>query len=357
MRANVDLRFELPKRASAESGRTTGVLALLNGTAPVAPQEKEITQWAREAAEGSPQAQYELARALASGATLSADNRTAVKWLKKAAEKEHLASRHLLGVLIARGQGIRPVPAKAAELFRSAAVMGFRDAQYDLARCYLWGFGVEPSEKEALTWFRLAAAQGHTEAEYESAKAYAEGRGTAPDLKQAQQRYKRAAMKGCAPAAYELALLNLRPDNPQKDNDEAFRWCAEAARAGLSDAQLALAFFYWAGRGVKKSAAQALKWSVLAARAGSLKALLFASKLLFEEAGVSAAKRERALSLVTYAKRKAADAKDAPLLSEAALRETELTGALSETEVRHAAAAAQDALAEGRPDRLIEGLA
>ena len=97
MRANVDLRFELPRRAP-ENGRTTGVLALLNGTAPVAaPGAKEIDQWAREAAEGSPQAQYELAKALATGATLSADNRTAVKWLKKAAEKEHLASQHLWG--------------------------------------------------------------------------------------------------------------------------------------------------------------------------------------------------------------------------------------------------------------------
>ena len=171
MRANVDLRFELPRRAP-ENGRTTGVLALLNGTAPVAaPGAKEIDQWAREAAEGSPQAQYELAKALATGATLSADNRTAVKWLKKAAEKEHLASQHLLGVLIARGQGIRPDPQKAAQLFRSAAVMGMKEAQYDLARCYQWGFGVTASEKEALTWFRLAAAQGHTEAEYESAKA------------------------------------------------------------------------------------------------------------------------------------------------------------------------------------------
>ena len=86
--------------------------------------------------------------------------------------------------------------------------MGMKEAQYDLARCYQWGFGVTASEKEALTWFRLAAAQGHTEAEYESAKAYALGLGTMPDLKQAQQRYKRAAMKGCAKAAYELALLN-----------------------------------------------------------------------------------------------------------------------------------------------------
>ena len=177
-----------------------------------------------------------------------------------------------------------------------------------------------------------------------------------PDLKQAQQRYKRAAMKGCAAAAYELALLNLRPDNPQKDNDEAFRWCAEAARAGLTDAQLALAFFYWSGRGVWQAQQQALQWAVLAAKGKSLKALLFVSKLVWETAGVSSLKRERALSLVIVAKRRAADTKDAGLLSEAALRETELTGLLSDAEIQHAKAAAQDALAAGSADDLLEGL-
>ena len=49
-------------------------------------------------------------------------------------EKEHTASQYLLGLLIARGQGVRPDPEKAVELFRKAAVMGNKDAQYDLGR-------------------------------------------------------------------------------------------------------------------------------------------------------------------------------------------------------------------------------
>ena len=81
------------------------------------------------------------------------------------------------------------------------------------------------------------------------------------------------------------------------------------------------------------------------------------SKLVWETAGVSSLKRERALSLVIVAKRLAADAKDAELLSEAALRETELEGLLSESETLHAAAAAQDARAAGSADDLLEGLA
>ena len=79
------------------------VLALLDGRVDAALQNKpqDIEAWQRQAALGSPEAQYELARMLTSGNPLSADNRAAVKWLRKAAEKEHAASQHMLGVLIA----------------------------------------------------------------------------------------------------------------------------------------------------------------------------------------------------------------------------------------------------------------
>ena len=72
----------------------------------------------------------------------------------------------MLGVLIARGQGVRADPAKAAALFRAAAIMGNANAQYDLARALNWGFGCEENPREALTWFRLAGAQGNIAAQF-----------------------------------------------------------------------------------------------------------------------------------------------------------------------------------------------
>lgn len=137
MRTNVETRFELPKRTGADTA-SAGVLALLRGDVTLArPEKTQVDLWTREAAQGSPQAQYELARTLAQTAVISADNRAAVKWLRKAVEKEHTASQYLLGLLIARGQGVRPDPEKAVELFRKAAVMGNKDAQYDLGRALL----------------------------------------------------------------------------------------------------------------------------------------------------------------------------------------------------------------------------
>ena len=138
-KAKVDLRFTLPKSDSALTA--PAVLSLLDGRAAVSPSAVDrahIDDWTRKAALGSPDAQFQLARILTSGEPLSADNRAAVKWLRKAAEKEHAASQHLLGVLIARAQGVRADPAKAVELFRSAAIMGNADAQYDLGRALTW---------------------------------------------------------------------------------------------------------------------------------------------------------------------------------------------------------------------------
>ena len=122
MKRNTDLRFELPQNKVTSP---VGVLALLQGqvqtTASSVPDQNTLEMWQREAAQGSPNAQYELAKMLTSGEPVSADNRAAVKWLKKAAEKQHAESQHMLGVLIARGQGVRADPAKAAALFRAAA--------------------------------------------------------------------------------------------------------------------------------------------------------------------------------------------------------------------------------------------
>ena len=95
MRTNVETRFELPKRTGADTA-SAGVLALLRGDVTQArPEKTQVDLWTREAAQGSPQAQYELARTLAQTAVISADNRAAVKWLRKAVEKEHTASQYL----------------------------------------------------------------------------------------------------------------------------------------------------------------------------------------------------------------------------------------------------------------------
>ena len=50
--------------------------------------------------------------------------------------------------------------AKAAELFRKAADMGYAAAQYNLGYCYKYGDGVPRDLTISAEWYRKAAGQG-----------------------------------------------------------------------------------------------------------------------------------------------------------------------------------------------------
>lgn len=343
MKNRTELRFTLPEK-SAQPDR---VLALLNGrVAPGQPPES-ITpdEWARQAALGSPEAQYALARYLTAAASSSADNRTAVKWLKKAAQKKHAASEHLLGVLTARAQGVRADPEKAVALFRSAAIMGNADAQYDLARALSWGFGCGADPHEALTWFRLAAAQGHIRSELAVGLAYANGTGCDIDLRQAASWLRKAALAHDVQAQKALAALYLRPDNPLSDNREAFRWLSEAARSSDPEAAYRLSLFYWSGRATgEPNYPQAFSWAKRAALSGNIAALLLLSRLSESGQGVPQ-NLTGALALVKVARRLAeADpqGENAKLSGETVLRERELCALLSQTQIQAAALLCND---------------
>ena len=80
------------KALDNRNARANYVLGLLGGVAVSPPlASKEAMQYyARSAAEGNPDAQYQLAKLLVEGQTLSTNNRAALKWLKKAVEKCHL---------------------------------------------------------------------------------------------------------------------------------------------------------------------------------------------------------------------------------------------------------------------------
>ncbi len=82
-------RSKSKKASQNREARADYVLGLLGGVAVSPPQaSKEAMQYyARAAAEGNPDAQYQLAKLLVEGQTLSTNNRAALKWLKKAVEK------------------------------------------------------------------------------------------------------------------------------------------------------------------------------------------------------------------------------------------------------------------------------
>ena len=330
MKKDVDLRFTLPTEAKGSPvlDRLVGKVALES------PTNRTINQRAREAALGNAQAQYELAKALTSGSPLASENREAVKWLKKAVEKEHAQSEHLLAILIARGQGVRPNPTLANSLLRKAATVGYAPAQYDLARSLVWGFGCVANAQEALTWFRLAAAQGHALSQKESAIAYLEGRGCRVDLRQATSYLKKAVLSGLTDSALELGELYLRDDNPAKNEGEAIRWISEAARNKDAKAQYLLALFYRSGRIHEIHANTGLDWAIRSALARFIPAYLLIAKI-FEEKPSGEAKT-KSYALLLRALKISEENDDEVAKKECTLRLKELELTLATSEVMHA---------------------
>lgn len=268
------------------------VLDLLDGSprAPGRPGAESLEEYARSAATGDPQAQYELARLLVSGKPLSIQNREAVKWLRKASARDHAASEALLGLLYARGQGVHPNPERAVELFRTAAIAGNASAQYHLGIALENGFGTPKDARGALTWYRLAGAQGHVLAQLRVGKCYAEGLGCRQDAVQAQLWLRRAAAQGYPPAELELGLFYSDENSPKGDREaaekEAFQWIGRAASDGLDEAQYRLALLYSIGRGCPPNAEKAISWARAAASRSHPKALLFLASCLRHGDGV-----------------------------------------------------------------------
>lgn len=117
--------------------------------------------------------------------------------------------------------------AAAVEVWRSSAVAGDADAQFNLAQAYILGRGVKPDRAQAAQWFRKAALQDHAAAE----------------------------------SKYGLLLFD------QGQRGEATQWLEKAARQHEPRAQLVLGTMLFNGDGVARDWPRAYALLVRAAAA------------------------------------------------------------------------------------------
>ena len=86
------------------------------------------------------------------------DFREALKWFHKAAEQGSASAQYNLGVMSAKGRGVRQDPVEAARWYRRAADLGNANAQYNLGVMCQTGEGVRQDDVDAYKWFTLAAS-------------------------------------------------------------------------------------------------------------------------------------------------------------------------------------------------------
>ncbi len=89
----------------------------------------------------------------------------AAKWFRKAAAQGHPEAQYNLGLMHYNGQGVPKNDVEAAKWFRKAAAQGHPGAQNNLGVMCALGRGVPQNDVEAYAWFSIAAAQGVTSAE------------------------------------------------------------------------------------------------------------------------------------------------------------------------------------------------
>jgi TPR repeat protein len=200
--------------------------------APVGSPPAALELARQGAAQGNPEAQFQLSLMLFEGKAVARDELQATRWLKAAAEAGHAEAQYALG---------------------------FRHAN---------GAGVPRQDTEAVSWFRRAAEQHHAVAQCSLGYMLDHGRGTPRDLAEASQWYRKAAERGDAVAQNNLAMLQMSGQGMPKDEAEASRWFRRAAEQGVPGAQTNLGLLLAKGQGVPQDYLEAYQWFLLAASQG-----------------------------------------------------------------------------------------
>lgn len=124
----------------------------------------------------------------------------------------------------------------AVDRWRSPAMKGDADAQFNLGQAYKLGRGVPADLNQAELWYGKAAAQGHEQAEASYALAlFANGKREA-----ATPWLQRAAGRGDPRAQYVLGTMYFNGDVVQKDWVRAYALVTRSSQSGLAEASGAL---------------------------------------------------------------------------------------------------------------------
>ncbi|HFC7417595.1 TPA: tetratricopeptide repeat protein [Neisseria meningitidis] len=240
----------------------------------------------KAAAQGLPEAHWQLGLQYRFGQGTKVDTAQAVNHLRAAAQQGYIPAYTPLAELI-----LPTAPDEAVHWFQQAAQENDPDAHAALADIYLQGKHLERNHKLALHHAEAAAAERHPEGLRILGDICRYGLGIAPDTEKARHYYRQAAEAGSLSAYQKLisdSALN-HPDQYGGIKDSAIRrqraerlyqkaqalhyglQCApeyaaalklytEAAELGHSKAQTNLGSMYYFGQGMTADYNEARKW-------------------------------------------------------------------------------------------------
>lgn len=190
--------------------------------------EKQMLEWADR---GDADAQFELGLRMITGEGVKKNEEEGVKWVRRAAEQDHLRAMHVMGSLFEEGVGVSQDLAKSVEWYEKSAEMGFALAQFSVGIAYDLGRGVEVNKTTAAEWFRKAAAQGHPPSMAAYASKMELGEGVEKSTTRAALYYLEASQKGYLPAMTRMASMYYLGIGVPVDYERAGAWYQRAARS------------------------------------------------------------------------------------------------------------------------------
>lgn len=234
----------------------------------------------RAEAAGDPDAAYALGMMYENGVGAPADQAASVKYLEKAAAKDHTPSMIHLGNRLATGRGVAPDAKRGVELLEKALALGEMQARLTLGVLYETGTGVPKDEKKAYQLYTDAATAGDVGAYNKLGYFHENGMGTEKSDVKAAEWYKRGADLGAGVCLHNLAVFHEEGKGGLTKSDaEAFKLYYKAAMSAFVPSQVALGNRYRDGKGVPADGQAALAWYERAVQNNDLNALVSAAHI------------------------------------------------------------------------------
>jgi TPR repeat protein len=191
------------------------------------------------AKKGDRRAQHNIGWMYDTGNGIPRDQKEAVKWYRKSAERGNPLSKFSLGMKYETGEGVEKDLIQAIKWYKESAEQGNANAQNILGAKYSTGNGVKQDLKEAAKWYGKSAEKGNPDGLNNIGLMYELGQGVNKDSKKALELYKKSAEKGNSFAQFNLCRvyntgipeIGLKPDI-----NKALYWCQMARKQGNANA-------------------------------------------------------------------------------------------------------------------------
>jgi TPR repeat protein len=224
------------------------------------------------------------------------DYTTAMEWYKKAAEKNMVLANHFIAYLYYNGQGVPEDKAKAKELFKSnhnalteMAEKGDRVALKELASMYFEDIYLPRDNVKGVQLITKLANTGDAYGLLLLANIYASPLfDVTKDLPKAVGYYIKSADKGNTNAMLSMGGAYFNALGVEKNDAKAWEWIQKSADLGNTTAMELIGAFYLKGIIVKQDNKKAFEWYKKSADKGSTDAMVVIGNFYRDEdAGVA----------------------------------------------------------------------